>query len=106
MDIDVTVRLSDIIVIVSCISSIVWIKMTVTRHDAVLFNKNGETRVVSFEALARTQASCKAGIMQEAAHQNDDVKKLAKEISELSTKIEGLSRCVTILASGGNVSDC
>jgi len=107
---DTTIRVSDIvtvaITIASFVSLFIWMKLAITRHEIMLFNASGEPRLVSFEALERQQVVCRTAIASDAKHQDGNVNKLTTEITSLSNKIDQLSRCVTILASGGNVKDC
>jgi hypothetical protein len=89
------------------ISIVVWVKITLARHETVLYDhKTGEVRVVTFDALLKIQDNCRKNIQSDSNHQNQDIKNLTEVINTLSKKIDQLSRCVTILAAGGDANDC
>jgi len=107
---DTTIDLASVItwtlIICGFASTVAYVKLTLAAHHNMLFTENGEARLVSFEALARLQGTCKAAIANDYSHQNDTIKQLTSVISELSKKIDQLSRCVTVLAAGGTDRDC
>ena len=84
----------------------VWIKFTVLRHHAVLFDPSGEIRVVTFAALERKEKECKERRALESNYAGSNMQHLADEIRKLVSEVAQLSKCVAILAHGGKADDC
>ncbi|MBV5329122.1 MAG: hypothetical protein JZU65_16095 [Chlorobium sp.] len=81
----------------ACIATAVWAKITISRVEAIVFDKNGETRVVSLEALDRREAACKEKRSLEAATSNAQIETLTEVIKGLSADAKQLSICVGVL---------
>ncbi len=115
--IDSTFDLGNIVTLLSSVLGLIltigWMKLLVARHDAALFYKTGEPRLVSFEAHDRMTDACRKSLSVDASHQGEDVKRLITTIDELSKrissqgdKIDKLRQCVTLLSMGGKPEDC
>lgn len=108
--IDTTVQLKDVItwvmIFMGFVGTGIWIKITVLRHHAVLFDSAGEIRVVTFAALERKEKECKERRALESNYAGSNVQHLADVINKLVAEVNQLSKCVAILAHGGKAEDC
>lgn len=108
--IDTTVQLKDVITwgitVIGFIGTAVWIKLTVLRHHAILFDSSGEIRVVTYAALERKEKECKERRSLESNYAGSNMQHLADEIRKLVAEVAQLSKCVAILAHGGKADDC
>ena len=105
------------VLLVGFAGTFTWVKLTLQRHHAVIFNDQGEIRVVSFTAIERMQKSCQEGrrvendyikleLARVTAYSAETMEKLLHKIDELTRDIRQLSKCVSILATGGKPEDC
>ena len=121
MELSTTVQLSDIIqwLVFLCglMGTFTWTRITLKRHQSVLYNEQGEVRVVSYAALERIQVACRASVSTECDYVKKELDRvnstaslamtdLVKKIDSLSLDIRQLSKCVSILAAGGKAEDC
>jgi hypothetical protein len=110
MVIDLGVNLASIVswgvLFVSGVSLVAWVKMTLAKHEQIIFDQNGEVRIVSFASLEHAQRELRDSLQSNEKYQDKEVERLAKVIESLGQKIDQLSKCVTILAAGGNPADC
>ncbi|MDH5297856.1 MAG: hypothetical protein OEV91_02440 [Desulfobulbaceae bacterium] len=110
VEVETAIHLRDIISWVisfgSFVAVAVWMKLTLARHEAALFNPQGECRLLSFEAHKRLQAACQERFRLEKMRDSDAITALLLAIKELREDVKQLSKCVTILAAGGKAEDC
>ena len=101
-----------LIYLCAIISTATWLKITSIRHDAVLFYKNGETRLVSKDALEKGKDECAARRNLASDHIVTEIKRvdmwnsvqvqhLSIGIEKLSDKMDKMSTAITILSVGG-----
>ena len=90
----------------SFVAVVVWTKLTVARHEAALFNPQGEHRLVSFEAHARMQTACQNQLRIEKKYESEAIATLLEAVKGLQADVKQLSKCVTILAAGGKTEEC
>ncbi len=70
------------------------------------FNERGEIRLVSYEALDRFRLACRENMKLEKQQDSDAIRSLLGKVDEMQKDIRQLSKCVSILASGGRPEDC
>lgn len=90
----------------SFLAVVIWTKLTVARHEAALFNSQGEHRLMSFEAHERTQTACQNQLRLEKKYETEAINTLLEAVKELQADVRQLSKCVTILAAGGKTEEC
>jgi hypothetical protein len=97
--------------ILSCISTAVWARLTIARIETVVFNQNGEVRIISFEAHDRMKTECHKSIGMESQHAKENLERLERTSSEqnkevvneirlLAEAVAVLSECVKVLSKG------
>jgi len=114
--ISTAIRLPDIITWVCIIfgggGAFAWLKITLTRHNSVLFDGSGETRLVSKESLALSQDLCAKGRLADHQHLTTEITRidiwngqqvlaLSTSIEKLSDKMDKMSTSITVLSVGG-----
>ena len=117
MVIDSSINIGNIITasgtMISCIATAVWAKITISRMEAVMFEKNGEVRLVSFTAHERMQGSCRKNLAIDIGHAEEDMQRLEKQndrimsiLESLGGKLDKLQKCMVVINYGGKLEDC
>ena len=94
-----------------CVTTFTWVKLTVIRHEAQLFDEKGNPRLVSYEAHERMRVACRSELCTEAKHNKELVSRIEalqtnknndwiEEMKLLREEIKNLSKCVTLLSVG------